>query len=49
MKQWKEKLNEVLSNLAVNIPTVTGCFGVWGEVELPECIREEVEEKKKNR
>ena len=33
-----------LSNVAVDIPVVTGCFGLWGEVELPECIREEVEE-----
>lgn len=44
-KTWKEKANELLSNVAADIPVVTGCYLHWGETELPECLRAELEEK----
>ena len=44
MKELKKGINEVLAQTAVDITELTGCFMLWGEVELPECLR--VEEKK---
>ena len=44
MKELKKGINEVLTQTAVDITELTGCFMLWGEVELPECLR--VEEKK---
>lgn len=44
MKQsWKEKANKVLSRMGEHLPTSGICFGCWGEVELPECLRAELE------
>lgn len=44
MKQsWKEKVNKVLSNVGQNLPVSKSSFGCWGEVELPECLRAELE------
>ena len=44
MKELKKGINEVLAQTAVDITELTGCFMLWGEVELQECLR--VEEKK---
>ena len=44
MKELKKGINEVLAQTAVDTDSPTGCFMLWGEVELPECLR--VEEKK---
>ena len=41
----RKKLNESLSNLAIDVQEAIGSFVFWGEVELPECIRKELEEK----
>jgi hypothetical protein len=41
----RKKLNESLSNLALDVQEAIGSFVFWGEVELPECIRKELEEK----
>lgn len=44
MKQsWKEKANKVLSKVGQNLPVFKSSFGCWGEVELPECLRAELE------
>ena len=42
MKELKKEINEVLAQTAVDITELTGCFMLWGEVELPECLRVEV-------
>lgn len=39
----REKLNETLSNLALDVQEALGSFVFWGEVELPECIRKDLE------
>ena len=44
-KQMIRKLSEQLIELSDVFISSTGCHGVWGEVELPECIRKELEEK----
>ena len=38
MKELKKGINEVLAQTAVDITELTGCFMLWGEVELPECL-----------
>ena len=40
----REKLNESLSNLALDVQETMGSCVFWGEVELPECIRKDLEE-----
>ena len=40
---WKEKANQVLSNLGQKIPVYRDSQFHWGEVELPECLRAELE------
>lgn len=42
------EVTALLEDLAGDILTSTGCPFVWGEVELPECLRSEVEENEKN-
>lgn len=42
-QNWKEKMNQSLSDLAADIPVYTGCFFFWGEVEMPACLKEELE------
>ena len=45
MKQsLKEKANQVLSQVGQKIPGSRTCPGWWGEVELPECLRAELED-----
>lgn len=41
---WMEKANQVLSNMGQKIPVSRGCGTSWGEVELPECLRAELED-----
>lgn len=43
-KSLKEKANQVLSNVGQNLPVARACQNWWGEVELPECLRAELEE-----
>lgn len=43
----REKLNEQLNNLAGNMQESMGSYLFWGEVEMPECLRKELEESKK--
>lgn len=31
---------DILEDLAGDVLELTGCRSVWGEVELPECLRE---------
>lgn len=44
MKKLRETLNEQLNNLAVDMQETMGSYFFWGEVELPERLREELEE-----
>lgn len=40
----REKLNEQLTNFAGNMQESLGSCLFWGEVEMPECLRKELEE-----
>lgn len=40
----KQKVNKILEELAGDILTSTGCALCWGEVEVPECMKNDVEE-----
>ena len=45
MKQsLKEKANQILSQVGQNIPGTRTSPAWWGEVELPECLRAELED-----
>lgn len=41
---WKGKVNQILSSMGQKIPGYRTSTGQWGEVELPECLRVELEE-----
>lgn len=43
----REKLNEQLNKLAGNMQESLGSYLFWGEVEVPECLRRELEESEK--
>ena len=45
----KKTLNNALSNFAQKIQVNTGSFLVWGETQLPEEIRKEIEDKNINK
>lgn len=38
-ERCKDILADILEDLAGDIISLTGCKGGWGEVELPECLR----------
>lgn len=38
-ERCKDILADILEDLAGDIISLTGCKGSWGEVELPECLR----------
>ena len=40
---WKERANQVLSNMGQRIPLCRTSNNSWGEVELPDCLRAELE------
>lgn len=40
---WREKVNQVLSQMGQKIPMSRNCGRQWGEVELPDCLRAELE------
>ena len=42
-KTNKDMLVDILGNWIDDILTSTGCIKHWGEVTLPECMREELE------
>ena len=41
---WKGKLNQILSSMGQKMPVSRTSGRSWGEVELPECLRAELEE-----
>ncbi len=43
METLKEKLKKSLDEMAYDIPIATSCSMFWGEVEVPECLRKELE------
>lgn len=43
MKSLKQITNQLLSQAGAKIPGTSACGTWWGEVELPECLREELE------
>lgn len=38
-----EKVNEVLVKMAEDMVQKTGTTVIWGEVDIPECLKEETE------
>ena len=40
---WKEMANQVLSEMGQKIPMSRTSNHSWGEVELPDCLRAELE------
>lgn len=40
-----EKVNEQLISLSDVFTSQVGCIGFWGEVEVPECLCKELENK----
>ena len=42
-EQMIKKLSEQLIDLSDVFISSTGCHGIWGEVEVPECLRKELE------
>jgi len=45
MESIREKVVAALDDLAYGIPVNTSCGFAWGEVEVPECLRKDLEEK----
>ena len=41
---WFKKLTKTLLALSVVFATSAGCHSFWGEVEVPECMRAELED-----
>ncbi len=48
MKDMKKTVAAQLEDLAGDILTLTGCKHYWGEVELPDCMRVEMESESEN-
>lgn len=48
MKDMKKTVASQLEDLAGDILTLTGCMGFWGEPELPDCMRVEMESESEN-
>ncbi len=44
-KKWIPKLTSGLLALSAVFATSMGCHIIWGEVEVPECLRKELEDK----
>lgn len=44
-EQMIKRLSEQLIDLSDVLISSTGCHGIWGEVEVPECLRRDLEEK----
>lgn len=44
-KNIRSTVSQVLENMSEIIGLETGSVMLWGEVEIPECIRKELEEK----
>ncbi len=44
----KEKINEFLSQAAEESLETRGCKYFWGETEIPECLRKEIEKKQED-
>ena len=42
-RQLKQQAADILENIGNTKLTAQGCQLFWGEVELPECLRKEVE------
>lgn len=43
MESIREKVVAALDELAYNIPISASCIFAWGEVEVPECLRKDME------
>lgn len=44
----KQRVGDTLENVASDIVLERGCIFFWGEVEVPECLRKELEDRQKN-
>ena len=48
MKDMKKAVAAQLKDLSDVILTLTGCRHIWGEPELPDCMRVEMESESEN-
>lgn len=48
MKDMKKAVGAQLEDLTDVILTLTGCKNLWGEPELPDCMRVEMESESEN-
>lgn len=48
MKDMKKVVAAQLEDLSDVILTLTGCKSFWGEPELPDCMRAEIESEENN-
>ena len=44
----RESLSEKLEELALKIPMQSNCAWLWGEVEMPECLKKHIEGEKQD-
>lgn len=44
MEMYREYIADILEDLAGEIISLTGCTKRWGEIELPECLKDQEEE-----
>lgn len=43
MEKTKDRISSYLENFAGDILTELGCLRFWGEIEVPECLMQEIE------
>lgn len=43
--RWRKSVGNILENTASELALEQGCMLFWGEIEVPECLRKELEEK----
>ena len=48
-KRVRNMLSDILENMAEDVIRLTGCFGAWGEIELPECLRISIHRKRQSK
>ncbi|MDD6406278.1 MAG: hypothetical protein PUG00_10865 [Clostridiales bacterium] len=44
LEKGRSYIADILEDLAGDIITLTGCTNTWGEIELPECLKDQEEE-----
>ena len=48
MSKWKEKVSDCLENLSSEIAVNSACALLWGEITMPDSLKEEAEQEMEN-